>query len=187
MMKIINKHLCLSYVDLFHSVLVKTSICLDVKKMYHSVKMNKLDQHTHRYLWRDLDTSKPPDTYIILVVSFGDRPAGTIASVALRNTVVREKEEYPNVHNVVANNTYVDDILDSVGTMKEAKGLSSDIETVLEKGGFRIKEWVFTGSESDESVEMNPGMEEFSEIKQKGQKELGVWWHPKDNYFHFKI
>ena len=26
------------------------------KKMYHTVKTSELDQHTHRFLWRDMDT-----------------------------------------------------------------------------------------------------------------------------------
>ena len=28
----------------------------DIKKMYHTVKVKTIEQHTHRYLWRDTDT-----------------------------------------------------------------------------------------------------------------------------------
>ena len=56
----------------------------NIKTMYHTVKTSKLDQHTHRFLWRDMDNTREPDTYIIQRVSFGDKPSGTIATIALR-------------------------------------------------------------------------------------------------------
>ena len=56
----------------------------DIKKIYHSVKTTSVEQHTHRFLWRDMDKQKEPDTYVIQRVSFGDRPSGTIATVTLK-------------------------------------------------------------------------------------------------------
>ena len=64
----------------------KIAIVGDIKKMYHSVKMSILVQYTHRFLWRDLDEDKEPETYIKKVVTFGDKPGGNIAIVALWNT-----------------------------------------------------------------------------------------------------
>ena len=37
----------------------------EIKKMYHSVGTTQLEQHTHRFLWRDMDARKEPDTYVI--------------------------------------------------------------------------------------------------------------------------
>ena len=76
----------------------------DVSKMYHSVKIDKLGQHTHRYLWRDLDETKQPDTYVMLVVSFRDKPASTVAFL---NTAWMAKEEYPQVYEFIRRNIYV--------------------------------------------------------------------------------
>ena len=58
----------------------------DIKKMYHSVKTTPVEQHTHRFLWRDMNVCEEPDTYVIQRVSFGDKPSATIAIVALRKT-----------------------------------------------------------------------------------------------------
>ena len=63
----------------------------DIKKMCDSVGTTQLEQHTHWFLWRDLDAKKEPDTYVIQRVSFGDRPLGTIATVALRKTAEMTK------------------------------------------------------------------------------------------------
>ena len=36
--------------------------------MYHSVETTQLEQHTPRFLWRDMDARKEPDTYHHTVV-----------------------------------------------------------------------------------------------------------------------
>jgi hypothetical protein len=36
----------------------------DISKMYHRIGIAEEDQHVHRFLWRDMDTTRPPDTYI---------------------------------------------------------------------------------------------------------------------------
>ena len=51
----------------------------DVKQMYHTVRLDPEDQQTHRFLWRDYRQDDKPDHYMMQVVSFGDRPAATIA------------------------------------------------------------------------------------------------------------
>ena len=66
----------------------------DIKKMYNSVKISELDRHTHRFLWRDFDTEKRPDHYMLETVTFGDKPGGAIAMVALRKTAEMNKN-YP--------------------------------------------------------------------------------------------
>ena len=42
----------------------------DIKKMYHAIKISLVDQHTHRFLWRDAGRNSDPSTYVITSVSF---------------------------------------------------------------------------------------------------------------------
>ncbi|KAJ8046805.1 hypothetical protein HOLleu_05597 [Holothuria leucospilota] len=44
--------------------------CGDISKMYHRVLIPEIDQHVHRFLWRDLDIERPPDVYIKTVLTF---------------------------------------------------------------------------------------------------------------------
>ena len=62
----------------------KVAITGDIKKMNHSVRITELDQHTHRFLWRNMKLDREPDTYVMTAVCFGDKPAGNIAITALR-------------------------------------------------------------------------------------------------------
>ena len=67
----------------------------DIKKIYHTVKMKTIEHHTHRFVWRDMDTGRQPDTYVIQRVSVGDKPSGTIATVVLRKTAEMERMNIP--------------------------------------------------------------------------------------------
>ena len=57
--------------------------------------------------------NRRPDIYMMTSVSFGDKPAGAIASLALRKTAEYSSSEYPAAAKMIIKNTYVDDILDS--------------------------------------------------------------------------
>ena len=46
------------------------------------IQISEFDQHTHRFLWRNLEENRKPD---ITAASFGDKPVGAIASLALRD------------------------------------------------------------------------------------------------------
>lgn len=121
------------------------AIAGDISKMYHTVKISELDEHTHRFVWRDLETNRPPDQYVLTTVTFGDRPSGTIATLALRHTVERFGGEFPVVQDMIINNTYVDDILYSTDTVKNAFSLIQDTENILAQGNFNVKHWIVSG------------------------------------------
>ena len=90
----------------------------DISKMYHTVKTTSIDQHTHRFLWRNMDVSKEPDTYVIQRVSLGDKPSGTIATLALRKTAEMGSQDYPAAAKIIQSNTYMDDIIESTKNLQ---------------------------------------------------------------------
>nr|XP_054771658.1 uncharacterized protein LOC129279581 [Lytechinus pictus] len=64
----------------------EVALCGDISKMYHRVSIPEIDQHVHRFLWRDMDGNREPDVYMMKVVTFGDKPAPAIAQTALKLT-----------------------------------------------------------------------------------------------------
>ena len=74
------------------------------------MRIPEADQHTHRYLWRDLDTEKEPDVYVKTVVTFGDKPAPAMAQIALQSTAEEGEQKFPEAARVIKENTYMDDI-----------------------------------------------------------------------------
>ena len=157
----------------------------DIRKMYHSVHMSLLDQHTHRFLWRNLQTERKPDVYVITRVSFGDKPAGAIATMALRKTADEYTDQYPRAVESIKDNTYVDDIIDSFKCDEDKTETACNIDKILESGGFSIKEWI-----SNESV---PAVTDTSmdvctkEVSNENSKVLGMHWKPMMDQFVFKV
>ena len=92
----------------------------DIKKMYHTVRTGVIEQHTHRFHWRDMDITREPDTHVIQRISFGDKPSGTIATVAVQKTAEMAIENYPRASELLINNTYMDDIT-TVNNVETAK------------------------------------------------------------------
>lgn len=170
----------------------------DIRKMYHAIKISILDQHTHRFLWRD-DKDKDPSTFVMTSVSFGDRPAGNIATVALRKTAEMMNMDKPDASRIILSNTYVDDIVDSVDCTNTAKKITGQIESVLKCGGFQVKHWVYTVKDetsamfeelSDTSSATLTNTGPFARTSEEvidDQKVLGLQWNPKEDCFHFKV
>ncbi|XP_071136608.1 uncharacterized protein [Mytilus edulis] len=157
----------------------RIGIAGDISKMYNAIKLSVPDQHTHRFLWRDLDASRKPDHYVLKTVTFGDRPSGTMATVALGMTAEMSKDIYPEAAEMILRNSYVDDIINSVDNNDQARKVMEDTEKLLAKGGFTIKHWIVTGKQSDQWN----GLHISNEPK---EKILGMIWQPRDDMFTFQ-
>ena len=145
----------------------------DIRKMYNSVHLAPEDQHCHRFLWRNCEERKP-DTWVITRVNLGDRPAGTIAIVAKNETAKMFKEINEEAAEIIINQCYTDDIINSGPTFEGCLSLSTDIEKILEKGGFSVKGWVFGG----------PGVPERMTAQDKNEV-LGMTYSAAQDTLHF--
>lgn len=151
----------------------------DISKMYNSVLLSEADMMTHRFLWRDMNTDKVPDHYCLQTVTFGDRPSGVIAMTALRKTAEMYRDKYPETAAMIINNSYVDDILHSCGSTVEALEKITTTERILERGGFKMKQWVVSGSHDI--------TEDSKIIDTEFEKVLGMVWEPKKDQFSYKV
>jgi hypothetical protein len=161
----------------------RVAIAGDIRKMYHTVKIEGVDQQTHRFLWRDLE-DRAPDVYVMTSVSFGDRPAGAIAAVALRKTAEMSQEEYPKASETIIKNSYVDDVIGSYDNQEEASGITNQIDEVLSRGGFKMKEWRVSGQTTEKKLEIstNDGKDE----KNPKSKVLGIVWNAANDMLEFR-
>ncbi|KAJ8022200.1 hypothetical protein HOLleu_39614 [Holothuria leucospilota] len=116
--------------------------CGDISKMYHRVLIPEIDQHVHRFLWRDLDIERPPDVYIKTVLTFGDKPAPAMAQTALLKTAEEGAAKYPEAAQMLKYNTYMDDICISTPSATEMTEVTNGIDKVLAEGGFSVKGWL---------------------------------------------
>ena len=162
----------------------------DISKMSHSIKIPLRDQMTHLFLWRDLVTEKESDTYAITAVNMGDRPSATIAIVALKKTAERKQKELPEAAKTISDNSYMDDIIESVSDQQEATKRTKEIEEILSTGNFKIKEWTMTGTEklnhnSTRDQEDVKALTKISVNNSVTENVLGMKWdYQKDNIMY---
>ena len=79
----------------------------DIRKMYHAVKIEGVDQHTHRFLWRQMDGSIETNVFEITLVSFEDRSSGNITIAALWKTVDMFAEQFSRVQDIIYDDIYI--------------------------------------------------------------------------------
>ncbi|XP_031573598.1 uncharacterized protein LOC116307470 [Actinia tenebrosa] len=128
-----------------------------------------------------MNSEREPDTYVIQRVSFGDKPAGTIATAALRKTAEMAATEYPQAAKTIIKNTYMDDIINSAGNKEETKSLTTDIEK--EEGGFQVKYWTLSREfNQDYDTQTLPNERDSST-----EKVLGVVWGLIKDQFYFRV
>jgi len=101
--------------------------------------------HLHRFLWRDSEDEELAE-YAITRVNIGDKPAGCIAQLAMRETANLAPFIHLNVERqVLQEDSYVDDILTSHNDLDQLKTITANVGHILQAGGFKLKPWVFSG------------------------------------------
>ena len=152
----------------------------DISKMYHRILIPEVDQQVHRFLWRNLDTEREPDTYVKTVLTFGDKPAPAMALTALKKTAEKSADVHPEAADVLKHNTYMDDICESRKTTDEARKITHEIDEVLATGGFSVKEWI---SNRDERKDGPQQERDVASTNEKGstEKVLGLEWNPESD------
>ena len=149
----------------------------DVKKMYNSVWLEEQEMHVHRFLWRDSPQDALED-YAVVRVNMGDKPAGCIAQVAMRETA--KLPQFANLveeRKVIEENCYVDDILVSHNNPNRLNEILEGVEAILKVGGFHLKPWVRSGKSgrSPATVESKPVTLVLpNQLKEEDSKALGV-------------
>ena len=158
----------------------------DISKMYHRVLIPEQDQHVHRYLWRNMETSREPDVYVKTVLTFGDKSTPAMAQITLRKTADQAKDLYPEAAQVLKNNTYMDDICDSVHSVHQAKRLTTELDEILRKGGFQVKGWLSNRCLKNEIIEQKKPEKKLLQGTTQG-KILGTVWNHTEDVFLFNV
>ncbi|KAK7928986.1 hypothetical protein WMY93_005381 [Mugilogobius chulae] len=160
----------------------------DIKKMYNSVWLEDREMHLHRFLWRD----RPEDDieeYAITRVNIGDRPAGCIAQLAMRETAkLPEFAQMEEERRVLEEDSYVDDILTSHNNLRSLVEITNGVEVILKAGGFLLKPWVWSGQsgrqKSPECVKAENTSKTIilpNQMRDEDNKALGVGYETSED------
>ncbi|XP_062557656.1 uncharacterized protein LOC134222521 [Armigeres subalbatus] len=129
----------------------RVSLTGDVREMFLQVLMRPEDQQCQRFLWYDEDGTL--SIYVLQVMTFGACCSPSSAQFVKNLSAKRFKWDYPAVE--VIQRHYVDDMLVSVATEKEAVELALQVKEVHAAGGFEIRNWISNSKRVAEALEEN--------------------------------
>ena len=113
----------------------------DISKMFLQVLLPESDCQVHRFLWREMETSQEPTTYVLLRVTFGDKPSPDMASFVMLKMAKEHRQTAPVASKIIKRDRYVDDLIHSCPSVSDAFQRITDVEKILSTGSFKIKKW----------------------------------------------
>ena len=164
------------------------ALVCDIAEMYLQIKLKPIDRPYHRFLWRSLDTSKPPDEYEFNSLVFGVNCSPFLAQYIARKNAEDNIETYPLASKTVLKSTYMDDSMDSVTDIEEAVKLYHELSTLWGKAHMHARKWL---SNSPEVLEHIPVKDRASHVNLNSDnlptiKTLGILWIADRDVFTFK-
>ncbi|XP_063994277.1 uncharacterized protein LOC135171578 [Diachasmimorpha longicaudata] len=146
----------------------------DIEKMYRPVLVRPEDRKYQRILWRDDDG--PVRTYELNTVTFGLSAAPYLAIRCLHQLADDEQHLYPTGAAILKRDLYVDDLLTGAQTLQEALTFRSELESLMKRGGFNLRQW----ASNDPTLLHGVASEDINKRLQLGDsttlKTLGIAW-----------
>jgi len=171
----------------------KIAIMADVQKMFCQTLIHPSDYPFQQYLWRDLDKSIDPITYIMTSVMFGVGPAPFLAIGSTKHHANREdmRQAYPLACESVVENTYVDDVCDGKDTIEEAISLARELKMLFAAGGWNLTKFVTNSQCVLETIpEEDRLIKDVIELVDRDHdgstKALGIGWNVLTDVFRFQ-
>jgi hypothetical protein len=161
----------------------------DVKEMYLQIGIAHPDRSMHRFLWRGLDTTMPPQTYEFNRLVFGVNSSPFQAQFVVRHHAEMHKAENPRGAEAMLKSTYMDDTMDSEETPEAALKLYSELIELWNSAGMCARKWL---SNSQEVMRHIPQSTCAADVDlDRGElptvKTLGLLWSPKSDEFLFRV
>ncbi|XP_058836416.1 uncharacterized protein LOC131693000 [Topomyia yanbarensis] len=162
----------------------------DVEKMFRQILMDPEDLSLQRILWR-FSPDQPVETYELLTVTYGTKPAPFLATRTLKQLSIDEAATFPLAAERIAKDVYMDDVITGANDVEEAKIIRSELDGLLRTGGFRLRKWISNNEDALVGVaEDNLALPFENDVDfdaERTVKTLGLVWEPRTDTFRFKI
>lgn len=169
------------------------AVSADIEAMFHQVKVAPPHRDALRFLWWPHgDMARSPISYRMKVHLFGGVWSPSCATYALRQTLSEHGGDVPAARDIANRSFYVDDLLMSVSSPREASVLAQQLRMLLHRGGFRLTKWMSNHKQvlhsippEDRHVDMKEV--ELSRTALPVERALGVMWDLHLDRFAIRI
>ena len=165
------------------------ALCADIEAMFMQIAVTPRDRSALHFLWwPEGDLSRPPEIHHMTRHVFGLTSSPACATFALQRTAKDFGSSYMDLATKTVNrNFYVDDLLTSLPSIKEASKLATDLKQMVRQGGFNLTKW--TSNEPAAIRHMMPDDLRSSSglvpLYSPAERALGLQWHTDSDVFSF--
>ena len=118
-------------------------VLADIEGIFMQIAIRPDDQSALRFLWLKDDFVLQ---YQYTRLIFGAKCSPCCAIFALRKCSFDNCRQFPHVYASLLKDFYMDDFIKSFSTITDARQLTSDLRTVLARGGFRLTKFACNNS-----------------------------------------
>ncbi|XP_055604946.1 uncharacterized protein LOC129753177 [Uranotaenia lowii] len=165
-------------------------IVSDVEKMFRQVYVRQEDRPLQCILWRG-SPEEEINVYEMNTVTYGTKPAPFLATRALKQLAIDERENYSKAAQVLCNDVYMDDVITGADTTEEAIILRQELDSIMKAGGFLLRKWASNSPEVLKGVsQQNLAIKVSDEIlldPDPSVTTLGLVWRPKSDVLKLKF
>ena len=140
------------------------ALSADIEEMFLQVEVRPENRKFLRFLWSDENDQLV--TYQCNRHIFGAKSSPTCANFALQRCATDNAENSDRASYIACHNFYMDDLLVSPQSRKEADDVKAELIALLAKGGFKLTKWA-TNFDEDE-------------VHDKALTILGLEWNNTD-------
>lgn len=127
---------------LFKFRIGEVAVCGDICEMFHQIIIRPEDRDSQRFLWRQGDSTRRPDIYEMVVMTFGATCSPAAAQFTKNRNADENSSEFPNAVEPIKSLHYVDDFVASFSTTDEAAEVTKAVTEVHRRGGFVLRNFV---------------------------------------------
>jgi hypothetical protein len=114
-------------------------------------------------------------------LTFGVASSPFLAIRAIQQLAEDEQHVHPRAAKMIKNHLYVDDLLTGADSVEQARVIRDEIITLLEKGGFTIRQWASNNERIIEDLTTSALHSSFVLGIDRSLKTLGVIWRARDD------
>ena len=112
----------------------KYTLIGDISKMFWQIKITEKDQLYHGVIYKG-------ESYVFTRVCFGNKPSPPIAEMGMVRVAEHGKFSHPHASQALLFKRFMDDILDSNSKIEVLRTTRNEMDGLIGKFGFNIKEW----------------------------------------------
>ncbi|XP_066600697.1 uncharacterized protein [Prorops nasuta] len=154
----------------------------DIEKMYRQILVHEEDRRFQKILWRHEGQLR---TLQLNTLIFGISSSPYLAIRTIKKLATDESSTYPRAAEILKGHLYVDDLLTGARTIEEARSLRDELISLLERGGFAIRQWASNDLSIIKDLPSNSIHANYILNIDNNLKTLGITWNARDDKFYY--